>query len=159
MITKVLKIIGIISNFFDRSSKNDRLKEDKELADAIKRGDSETVSKIRERRKHYSNLGILIFTLIFSTSCACFKSHYKDVPLTSGAVAYQIPAGIYKDTKGNIYNEQYPRWSLSEEDLFNKTRDIKPEKDKTFNFINHVKEYGLSYLVLICALIFLKRLK
>ena len=123
MIDTVLRIFSIIVKFFRPSPKYDRLKEDKQLADAIKRGDSETVSKIRERRKHYSKIGLILFLTVFC-GCAYFKHTYKDVPLTSGSVAYQLPAGLYTDTKGNMYNEQYPRWSLSEEDLFNNTREI-----------------------------------
>jgi len=123
VIANILRLISIITRFFKPSQKYDRLKEDKQLADAIKSGDSETVSKIRERRKHYSKLGLILFLTLFC-GCITHKDPYKDVPLTAGSVAYQLPAGGYTDTAGVLHNEQYPRWSLSEEDLFNNTREI-----------------------------------
>ena len=39
-----------------RSEDVERLKEDNALKEAIQRGDYETVEKIREKKKHYSNL-------------------------------------------------------------------------------------------------------
>jgi len=116
------------------------LKEDRELADAIKRGDAETVAKIRERRKHYSNL-LLLFALAFLT----FGCSHKNIPLTSDNVPYQLPAGQYIDTKGIMHVEQSPRWSLSEADLYNNTRQIKEP--------NHFQKYWSLYTYLGIALL------
>lgn len=136
MINTIINTLLTIIRFFWKSNtaEDKRLKEDLELANAIKNGDSDTVNKIRERRKHYSN--ILVFVIVlFLLGCTSIK----DVPLTSGTVAYQIPAGLYVDTKGNTHNESHTRWSLSEEDLYNSTRQIKPEtKYNWFNWQNIV---------------------
>ena len=137
MISTIINIISTIFNFLWKSKTNtvdERLKEDMELANAIKKGDSDTVNKIRERRKHYLNILVFI-SVILLLGCTTVK----DVPLTSGTVAYQIPAGQYMDTKGNAHNEALTRWSLSEEDLYNSTRQIKPEnKYNWFNWQNIV---------------------
>jgi hypothetical protein len=129
MIDAILKAVQVAFNvigFFNRKPNPDeqRLKEDIELADAIKNGDSETVSKIRERRKHYSKI-VILFIAIFMIGCSTAT---KDIPLTSGTIPYKIPAGKYLDVKGVQHNEDVARWSISEEDLYNNTRQIKPEK-------------------------------
>jgi hypothetical protein len=143
MFSFVMSLLGIFNN--KKSKEENLLKEDKELADAIKRGDSDTVSKIRERRKRYSNLCLLV-VLCFIVGCSSMK--YKDVPLTQGTIPYQIPSGVYVDTNGVKHNEANVRWSVSEEDLFNNTREIKPIVNKESNvLIEHLKNYQMLYIL------------
>jgi len=55
----IILVVTIIKAIFgDKNKMRDkkRVKEDKELAEAIRNGDSKTVGKIRERRKKYKNL-------------------------------------------------------------------------------------------------------
>lgn len=68
MFKKIIEVLLLILNyFFKRKTKTmdddlakqadqERLKEDKELFDAIKSGDSLTVARIREKRKHYKHI-------------------------------------------------------------------------------------------------------
>ena len=71
LFTAIIELIIRITNFIlqkkEKSAKDvekeekqkadaERLAEDMQLANAIKTGDWETVAKIREKRKHYSNL-------------------------------------------------------------------------------------------------------
>ena len=59
MSTVIKIIIEILKAIFSNSKQRadrDRAAEDRELAEAIRNGDSETVGKIRERRRKYPNL-------------------------------------------------------------------------------------------------------
>jgi len=152
-------IMGIFGFFNNKKSKEENiLKEDQELADAIKRGDAETVSKIRERRKRYPNLYVLFFLMFLVMGCSSMK--YRNIPLTQGTMPYQIPSGEYVDTKGSTHLETNTRWSISEEDLFNNTRQIKPVETNNSNMVlEHVKRYEVFYLLgfIVAYGIFLKR--
>lgn len=156
MIDFILKVLGIIVRvlgFFTGSKQktpdDSRLEEDKELADAIKRGDAETVERIRERRRKYPNITMILFLLLFFI-LGCSTTKY--IPLTSGNIPYQLPAGKYIDAKGFLHDEQFVRWSLSEEDLFNSTRQIKPEKVSFFKENGQllITATGLILFLLFC---------
>ena len=61
----VLFVIRLFTGKFGESDDEKLLKEDIELANAIKNGDEITVARIRERRKHYGKiLSILILKVI-----------------------------------------------------------------------------------------------
>ena len=77
----------------------------------------------------------MIITLLVIGVVGC--SSYRDIPLTQGTIPYQLPAGDYKDTKGNVHREQYVRWSLSEEDLYNNTRQLE-QKPTILEVLKHV---------------------
>lgn len=151
MLSVIIKIvsfiIGIFGFFRNKKTKEEYiLKEDQELADAIKRGDAETVSRIRERRKRYPNLYALFFLMFLIMGCSSMK--YRNVPLTQGTMPYQIPSGEYVDTKGNVHVETNTRWSVSEEDLFNNTRQIKPIQVNESNIVlEHIEKYGVFYIL------------
>jgi hypothetical protein len=122
-------IIQLIANFLNwmlrrktETADDAKLREDAELADAIKRGDSETVSAIRERRKRYPNSTVLLLLVVGLAFAGCdtFRGR-KTIPLASGDAPYQLPAGDYVDSKGLLHKENTNRWSLSEQDLFNKS--------------------------------------
>jgi len=127
ILTVLTKIGGVVYRLFGgkKDETAERMKEDKELADAIKRGDAETVAKIRERRRRYMSI-IILFLCVILSGCTYFK--YHNVPLSQGTTPYQLPAGQYVDAKGELHVETQARWSLSEEDLFNSTRDLTKKK-------------------------------
>lgn len=103
----------------------DRIREDKDLADAIKRGDGKTIERIRKKRFHYK---LFIVMLIVSLFCGCsyFKNIRNDIPLTEGDIPYKLPPAVYVDVNGSNHNERLPRWSISEADLLRDTQSIKP---------------------------------
>lgn len=156
----ILEVVLNGSNWFFRRKEQQlqdaQLAEDVELADAIKKGDSETVSAIREKRRRYPNttLWLLIVTGMLIIGCDSFRPR-KTIPLATGTQAYQLPAGDYIDTKGVLHHEDTNRWSLCEADLFNKSRPeaLKPKSNKEFwdNFIF----YGSAILVGILIGIFI----
>lgn len=106
--------------------------EDVELADAIKKGDSETVAQIRERRRRYQNTTILLLlvTGLFLGGCEMMRPR-KTIPLATGTAPYQLPAGDYLDTKGQQHHEDTNRWSLCEQDLYNMStvKVLKPKSE------------------------------
>ena len=143
MFKTILKIFGFLFSAFGNPTDR-RLKEDKELANAIRKGDGKTVGKIRERRKKYPKL-FLVLMFVFLTSC---MSH-RDVPLTEGAEPYALPPGLYTDVHGEVHNEAKQRWSLSEADLYRSTQQIGKKKVQTKDIILFVLIGSLLVIVLV----------
>ena len=159
----ILDVVMNGANWFFRrkeeQSQDAQRIEDIELADAIKRGDSETVSAIRERRRRYPNttLLLLIVTGLFLSGCS-MMSPRKTIPLATGTAPYQLPVGDYVDTKGTQHHEDTNRWSLCEQDFFNKSSPeaLNPTvptisdkiRDITFTFIAYGGILILSLLMI-----------
>ena len=165
MLSSILQlIISILNWIFGRKSESAddaKLREDAELADAIKRGDSETVAAIRERRKRYPNSTILLLLAVglAFTGCDTFRTR-KTIPLASGDAPYQLPAGNYIDSKGQLHTENTNRWSLSEQDLFNKSSPEVLKPKPTSRMPPEYVSWGIT-AVLFTACVFLlkKRLR
>ena len=148
MIATIIQlVINVLNWIFQRKKETAddiKLREDTELANAIKRGDSETVSAIREKRRRYPNATILLL-------CACFLfvgcdslRPRKTIPLATGVAPYQLPVGNYIDTKGELHIETTNRWSLSEQDLFNKSS---PEALKIDSNVEKWRNRGLNTII------------
>ena len=157
-ITKILEMLVKLFGYYIKPKTSDEsmLEEDKQLADAIKNGDTETVERIRERRRKYPNVvPIILLGVLLFTGCSMFH-HPKlsDIPLTEGDVPYVLPAGEYKDIKGQIHNEKAVRWSLSEADVYKSTKEIKPVEEKKNKFLTVINKYpktSAGTIVLIIA--------
>lgn len=145
MLRTIIDIILTIARLLIKKpadSPNSRMDKDKELAEAIRNGDSDTVGKIRERRKHYKNLIILI-PLMFILGCVT-----PSPILTEGSKPYALPPGDYKDNHGIIHKENRIRWSLSEADLFRDTQSINEKKKIDRNLVTQ----GILGLIIVVAL-------
>jgi hypothetical protein len=139
MIKPVLKIAAVaaeaLGGFLKKKKDSDRIKEDKELAEALRNGDMATVARIREKRDKYKNASILIFflgsCLMVGTVSGCLHGT-DDIVLTEGSIAYILPPGKYVDNKGVTHVEDKPRVSASEADYFRNSQKI--DQDKPFDW-------------------------
>lgn len=61
--------------------------------------------------------------VVSTSGCVSHKPDYHNIPLTQGDPPYRLPKGTYIDTRGVIHNEKDYRWSISEEDLFNVSKE------------------------------------
>jgi hypothetical protein len=164
IITVIISIISSVVGFFKKKTPDEeRLKYDKLLADAIKRGDAEEVARIRERWKHYSGLVILVMSILLVSGCGIFRPAYKDIPLTGGMIPYELKPGIYEDTQGKMHKEDEPRWSLSREDLFRDTQQLAEKATESkFNTTltkigTYTKEYTIYFIAVLLIYIVVKR--
>jgi len=133
----VFKLLGTILSFFwpwkrrTESEVEARKREDIELADAIRRGDSETVSRILAKRQHYKNLCVLLVAVgatAMLAGCRYLQPSYHDIPLTDSEVVYKLPPGVYKDVQGRAHSEPNGRWAVAEGNLFRAIRgEAEPE--------------------------------
>jgi hypothetical protein len=137
--------------FADMSKKRKdarRVKEDKRLAEAIRKGDSETVGKIRERRRKYKDLVILMIIPLFMVGC----STTSDIVLTEGTTPYKLAAGEYTDVHGRTYYET-DRWSISEADLYRDTQELSKPNPFWENWgLEKIGPYAVNVLVLLIVL-------
>jgi len=148
IIEGLLSGIKVFSDMAKRRKESRRIKEDAQLAEAIRNGNSELVGKIRERRKRYKDLLILMFIpALLLSGCASTSS----IVLTEGGKPYKLQAGVYTDVQGNSYSET-DRWSISEADLFRDTQDL--NKDTMWPTINFEKygPYISNVIMLLIAL-------
>lgn len=162
-ILNILTLIFNILKMFKKKPKTKddlRLDEDRRLAEAIKKGDAQTISAIRERRRHYPNALILLLTCTIILGCVSYK---KAIPLATGTLPYQIPAGEYIDTQGLKHVEIDKRWSLSEQDLFNNSTKLQPitnipKPKETSNKIQNILiNINLLLLLIVFCVIILKK--
>jgi hypothetical protein len=70
----------------------------------------------------------IIILVCLLTGCVATQPNYNKIPLTQGDMPYRLPPGKYIDDRGYLHIEKDYRWSLSEEDLFNDTRNIGKKK-------------------------------
>ena len=158
IITIIYSLISWCFNLFKKgNSDEERLKYDRLLADAIRRGDAEEVARIREKWKHYAIIIVLVMALSAS-GCGIFRPAYKNIPLTGGMLPYELKTpAVYEDSKGVLHQEDSPRWSLSQEDLFRDTQQIAEKASQspvttTIDKIGTYTEKATPYIIILLLL-------
>lgn len=150
ILSVVLALLPFLSSYLNKKKQSEKIALEKQLAEAIKSGDAETVARIREMLKNYASVVLVILSLVFLSGCF---STYKDIPLTEGSIPYRLKPGVYVDTDGKAHNEQNYRWSLSEADLFRDTKKLEEPVSPWKTVASDLKDY-VPFVCLLVMILF-----